>query len=280
MTDTDVLYPEFSVCMSVYKNDNANDFLAALRSISIKQTVKPQKIILVVDGPISEAIDKVISSFATEFENLQVIRLKENKGNAIARQTAINEVQTPWFAIMDSDDIAQSDRFEKQLSFIISNPSCDAVGGQIKEFIGTTDNIVGKRAVPLADEDVKKYMKSRCPMNFMTVMLRREQVENVGGVVDWYYEEDYYLWIRMALAGCTFANLPDTLVNVRVGKDMYQRRGGWRYFKSERKIQRFMLKNKLIGLPRYCYNVLGRFVVQVLMTNRMRSFVFQKLFRQ
>lgn len=37
----------------------------------------------------------------------------------------------------------------------------------------------------------------------------------------------------MALAGCKFANLPDTLVNVRVGKAMYQRRGGWKYFKSE-----------------------------------------------
>lgn len=84
----------------------------------------------------------------------------------------------------------------------------------------------------------------------------------------------------MAEAGCRFANLPDTLVNVRVGADMYQRRGGWRYFKSEARLQRYMLSHHLISVPRYIYNVAGRFVVQVAMPNRLRGFIFQKLFRK
>ena len=79
----------------------------------------------------------------------------------------------------------------------------------------------------------------------------------VGGYLDWYCDEDYYLWIRMAKAGCRFANLPDTLVNVRVGKDMYARRGGWRYFKSEAKLQSYMFRHRIISLPRYIYNVFG-----------------------
>ena len=122
-------------------------------------------------------------------------------------------------------------------------------------------------------------MKSRCPMNLVTMVMKKDSVEKAGGYIDWYCEEDYYLWVRMAEAGMTFANLSDNLVNVRVGKEMYQRRGGMRYFKSEAKLQKYMWKHGVIGFPRYIYNVAGRFAVQVAMPNSVRSFVFQKLFR-
>ena len=69
----------------------------------------------------------------------------------------------------------------------------------------------------------------------MTVMFRKDKILSVGNYIDWHYNEDYYLWIRLFLAGCQFANLPEVLVNVRVGKEMYQRRGGWKYFLSEAK---------------------------------------------
>ena len=88
-----------------------------------------------------------------------------------------------------------------------------------------------------------------------------------------------YLWIRMALNGNRFANLPDTLVNVRVGEDMYQRRGGVKYFMSEAELQCFMLRHKMIGFGRYGVNVVERFVVQVLIPNRIRSWVFQNFAR-
>ena len=61
----------------------------------------------------------------------------------------------------------------------------------------------------------------------------------------------------MALANMSFANLPDVLVNVRVGEEMYQRRGGMKYFKSEAKLQGYMMKHGIISLPRYVYNVAG-----------------------
>lgn len=84
----------------------------------------------------------------------------------------------------------------------------------------------------------------------------------------------------MAEAGCRFANLPGTLVNVRVGEEMYARRGGWKYFKSEKGLQDYMLRRKMIALPRYLFNVAVRFGVQVAMPNSLRGFIFRKLFRK
>ena len=181
---------------------------------------------------------------------------------------------------MDSDDIAHPDRFKNQIEYISLHPGIDIIGGQITEFTDNPNHIVGSRIVPCTDIEIKKYLKSRCPMNFVTVMIRKKALEEVGGIIDWYCEEDYYLWIRMVLASCQFANISTTIVNVRVGNGMYQRRGGWKYFKSERGIQVFMLQKGLISLPRYIYNVLGRFVVQILLPTNLRSFIFKILFRK
>lgn len=268
----------FSVCMSVYKNDNVNDFIDAVHSI-FNQTCPPNDIALVVDGPVSNTIVKAIESLEAEIPVMNVIWLKNNMGHAIARQTGLEAAKNNLVAVMDSDDISLPNRFEKQLCAFENNPDVSVVGGIIKEFIGTPDNIVGARIVPEWDPKIKDYMKSRCPMNLVTVMLKRDDVMKVGGYQDWYCEEDYYLWIRLALNGYKFYNIQENLVNVRVGKEMYQRRGGLKYFKSEAKLQKYMWKNGIISFPKYCFNVLLRLILQVLMPNKLRGWVFQTFAR-
>lgn len=268
----------FSVCMSVYHGDNAFYFREALESV-FSQSRKPDEVVLVVDGPISTDIDSVIDEYSQKETPLTIVRLEKNSGHAIARQTGLEAAKHEYIAIMDSDDVAVQDRFEKQMAYLEGHPEIDVLGGQIKEFIGEPTNVVGTRTVPLTDDDVKAYLKSRCPMNLVTVMMKKESVQRVGGYIDWYCEEDYYLWVRMVEHEMMFANLPDNLVNVRVGEEMYQRRGGLKYFRSEARLQRYMLNHELISVPRYLLNVTGRFVVQVAMPNKLRGLVFQKLFR-
>lgn len=237
---------EFSVCMSVYHGDNAIHFRQSLESI-YNQSLPPNEVVLVVDGPVGCDIDRVINDYRHLSIPFREIRLEHNSGHAIARQKGLDNAQYKYVAIMDSDDIATHDRFEKQISFINQHLDVDVIGGQIEEFIDNSNNIVGKRIVPLCDDEIKQYLKKRCPMNFVTVMFRKDSVQKVGGFIDWYCEEDYYLWVRMALQGMTFVNLPDNLVNVRVGEDMYQRRGGIKYFKSEVKLQKYMYNHHIIG---------------------------------
>ena len=269
----------FSVCMSVYKNDHPQYFKKAVNSIYSSQTVKPEEIILVVDGPVPEIITDAINELVQEIPILQILELKQNMGHAIARQTGLEAAKNELIAIMDADDIAVPKRFELQLKIFESNPNISVVGGIINEFIDTPENIVGTRVCPEQDNDIKDYLKSRCPMNLVTVMFRKSDIQAVGGYKNWYCEEDYYLWIRLALAGYKFHNINENLVNVRVGQEMYRRRGGVRYFKSEARLQKYMYTNNLISFLRYLYNVLIRFVVQVMLPNSIRGLVFQKFAR-
>lgn len=266
-----------SVSMCVYGGDNAEWFAQAVDSI-LNQTIKPDEIVLVVDGPVPDELDQIIRHYE-ENTLFHVIRFTENKGHGEARRAGLSQCKNEIVAIMDADDVSAKGRFEKQLIAFKEHPDADIVGGQITEFIECEDNIVGKRIVPQNDSEIKEYLKSRCPMNLVTVMFKKSSVEKVGGFIDWYCEEDYYLWVRMALAGMILMNIDDVLVNVRVGKDMYNRRGGIKYFRSEAGLQRYMLDNKVIDRTIYLKNIAKRFIVQVLMPNQIRGWVFRKFAR-
>ena len=269
---------KFSVAMCVYGKDNPEWFRIAVDSV-INQTKAPDEIVLVVDGPVPEELGAIIAEYE-RLDFFKVVRFEVNQGHGNARRAGLENCSHDIVAIMDADDISALDRFEKQLAVFDNDGDVDVVGGNITEFVGESDNVIGRREVYCSDEEIKHDMKTRCPMNLVTVMFKKTSVERAGGFVDWFCEEDYYLWLRMSLCGMKFANITNDLVNVRVGKEMYQRRGGMKYFKSEAKLQGFMLKNKIISFPIYVINVSKRLVVQVLLPNKLRGWVFKKFARK
>lgn len=265
----------FSVCMCVYHGDNPEWFGQAMESL-LNQTVVPDEIVLVVDGPVGLELDAVIESYE-KLNMIRIARLPENRGLGNARKVGMALCSHDLVAMMDADDLSVPERFEKQLAGFADNPGVSIVGGQIAEFIGSAESVVGIRTVSCTDEEIRVDLKKRCPFNHVSVMVRRRDIEKAGGYLDWYSNEDYYLWIRMYLEGLQFANVPEILVNVRVGEDMYRRRGGWKYFRSEAGLQNYMLRHKVIGFGTYVMNVAKRLIVQVLLPNTLRGWVY-KLF--
>lgn len=267
---------QYSVLMSLYKKEKPEYLRHAIDSM-IHQTVKPDEIVIVEDGPLTDELYAVLDEYASSITR---VRNEKNLGLGLALNVGLKACRNELVARMDTDDVSIAHRCEKQLAFFQRNPELSVVGGNIQEFVGDPSNCVGKRIVPSKDAAIKEYMKKRCPMNHMSVMFRKKDVAEVGGYMDWYCDEDYYLWVRMAMGGKSFGNLNEILVNVRVGDEMYSRRGGVRYFKSEAKLQKLMLEKGVISWGRYFINVLQRLVLQVLMPNRLRGFLFQKLARE
>lgn len=67
----------------------------------------------------------------------------------------------------------------------------------------------------------------------MTVIFKKSAVLESGNYRDFLWFEDYDLWVRMIQKGYKVANIPEVLVNVRAGDEMFARRGGWRYLKQD-----------------------------------------------
>ena len=146
---------KFSVLMSVYKNDKIDFLNEALNSI-LNQTILPNEIVLVKDGPLSDELNEFIVEYEKHTPILKVIESKENIGLGNALNLGMKYCSYDIIARMDSDDVCKSDRFEKQLNCFISDDNLSIVGSNISEFEGSIDNIVGSRIVPTEDIDIKK----------------------------------------------------------------------------------------------------------------------------
>ena len=270
---------KFSVIMSVYKSDKPELVRVALESL-LTQTRVPDEIVIVGDGPVPEALQQVITTLDFAPSTLTWLPQKENRGLGGALAIAVEAARYPYLARMDSDDICLPDRFEKQMRCFEEDPTLGVVGGMITEFVDSPDNIVTKRVLPLDDAAIKQFMKSRCGVNHVTVVFKKEDLLKAGNYRSDYRQEDYYLWARMLKAGCKFRNVPDVVVNVRSGKNQFARRSGWQYYLDHCSIFRYMQREGLITRRRLLYNYLVRFVVQFVMPNSLRTWTYQHVLRR
>ena len=177
-----MLVEKYSVLMSLYKKENPEHLRLALDSM-INQTVKPDEIVLVEDGPLTEELYSVVNEYSSF---LHIVKNETNLGLGLALNIGLNACRNELVARMDTDDICVLNRCEKQLSYFVNHPETSILGGQIEEFENTIDNVVGKRIVPTIDSDIKRYMKKRCPFNHMTVMFKKTEIIRSGNYQDWY----------------------------------------------------------------------------------------------
>ena len=265
--------------MSVYAKDKAPYLKEALDSV-INQTRPPDEIILIADGPVPQDITDMLESYKKTTPCLKVFYHPLNQGlGPVLAQGAVY-CSHNLIARMDSDDICAPERFEKQLACFAQDADLSIIGGQIEEFDAKTLKTIARRNVPLTDAEIKERLKSRSPFNHPSVMFKKTDILAAGGYRPFHLFEDYDLWMRMAARGLKMRNLPDILLRMRVDSNLYARRGGWKYFKSNKAAQDELLKLKIISLPRWVFNITVRFTAQVLMPNPVRSLFYKRALRR
>ena len=229
--------PPYSVLMSVYVKDDPEYLNLAIGSM-VAQTVPFEDMVIVCDGPLTDGLNEVLSGWQTQLGNrLKILRLPKNVGLGSALSEGMPLCSCDIVARMDADDISRLKRCEKQL-IRMNQESLDVVGGYIEEFNRVPGDMKKVRQVPISQEAISEFAKRRNPFNHMTVMFKKDTVEQVGGYQPFSLLEDYWLWGRLLMNGAFVSNLPEVLVDVRVGSGMYARRSGLAYFKSQRELFR------------------------------------------
>lgn len=272
-------YENYSVLMSVYYKENSEYLKQAIESIQ-SQTFPTDDFVLVCDGPLNQELDSVIKKKQQEMKNiLNVVRLKKNAGLGNALNKGIQQCKNELVARMDSDDISYPDRCEKQLMVFNTYPEISVCSGIVEEFATNPKVVESRRVPPETQEEIREFAKVRNPFNHPCVMYKKPDVEAVGSYKDFYLLEDYYLWVRMIMAGYQGYNLQEPLLHMRAGTDMYMRRGGLKYAKTQEKLFRFMKNNGFISKGQYIKNCVIR-GESSLAPNWLRKFVFEKVLRK
>lgn len=274
-----VEYREYSVLMSVYHKEKPEYLNQAIESIQT-QTISTNDFVLVCDGPLNEQLDGVIATKQQEMgDTLNVVRLAKNGGLGNALNEGIKYCKNELVARMDSDDIAYPDRCEKQIAVFNTHSEVSICSGIVEEFTTDPNTVDTKRVPPETNAEIVEFAKKRNPFNHPCVMYEKSAVEAVGSYQDFYLLEDYYLWLRMLMTGYQGYNIQEPLLHMRAGSDMYLRRAGWKYARTQARLFKFMKKQRFIGVGQYIKSCVIR-SGSSLAPNWLRKFMFEKVLRK
>lgn len=270
---------KFSVLMPIYYKENPDYFKVAIDSI-INQTLKPDEIVIVEDGKLTDELDKIIKFYKTQFPDLfNIVSLDNNVGQGEARNAGLKVCKYNYVALMDSDDISAPDRFEKQINYLKEHPQVDVIGSNITEFEGAPENIISRKVVPLSHDEIFHFGKWRSPMNNMTVVYKKDKVLKAGGYNTFNFGEDYYLFSKMLMNGAKFYNLEECLVNARAGSRMLAKRVGVKRILQEIQLFWKFYRMGYINIFELVRNVTLKFLLRIIPSS-LRAWIYKKFLRK
>ena len=201
-----MLEPKISVIMPVF---NAFPFLSESIQSILNQTFSEFELIILNDKSTDESL-QIINNFKAIDNRIVLIDKEQNVGPANLRNEGINIAKGDYIALMDADDIAMPNRFEKQLTFLKNNPEIGLCGTWFTFFDAESKTI--KHSV---DSDaIKVSFLHSCNIGNPTVMFKKEVLGDLKFDNDYVPVEDYDLWSRL-LAKTKFYNIPESLLNYR-----------------------------------------------------------------
>lgn len=229
--------------MSVY---NGMPYLKeAVKSI-LNQTYKNLEFIIVDDASSDGTWRYLISLKA---RRIKLIKNKKNLGLAASLNIALWQAHGDLIARMDADDISLPERFERQVEFLLKNPSIDLCGTWA-DLIDGNGIVVGEKKYPISDNLMKKALAWYSPIIHPTLMTRAKVLKKLAGYDPKFdFAEEYELLMR-AKNKFKMANIPQKLLFWRLWNKRRSRQ-------NMRRMGQVDLTIKLTALKRDGLNLLG-----------------------
>lgn len=265
---------KYSVLMSLYKKEKPEYLRIALDSM-LKQTIEPDEIVLVEDGPLTDELYEVLS----DYPMLHRIRNEKNLGLGLALNVGLKQCRNELVARMDTDDCSKPNRCEKQLARFLEKPYLAIVGSHIDEFSGEVSNVISQRIVPTTSEDIYKFSKKRSAFNHPAVMYSKTAVLENNGYSDLKRNQDVDLFGRMQFEGYKAENIDEALLLFRSSDELAKRRKSWQNTWSYIATIRKFWKMGYSSFSDYAIVAIAQ-TGMYLMPVKMQNYIYKKLLRK
>ena len=193
--------PLISVIMPAY---NAGLHIREALGSVLAQTFTDFEVIAVDDGSKDDTAAQIAEAAASD-NRVRLVR-QPNGGVSCARNLALSAASGSVFALLDGDDVWDSQFLEEQFRILRARTDVDIVTGNAFEMGGHRD---GQPARPFPDTrpnpDLAAILADEAAVFIMT-LFRRAVYERIGGFDESLRtNEDYDYWLRAAAAGFVFA---------------------------------------------------------------------------
>ena len=223
---------KYSVLMSLYIKEEPVYLRQSIDSM-LNQTVMPDEIVIVEDGPLTDELYAIIDEYDKASRCLfTIVKNEKNIGLGLALNNGLKVCRNDLVARMDTDDISKPYRCEKQLAAFQADPELSIVGAWVDEFHIMLDEVISTRAVPCKHEDIYNFAKKRSAFNHPVVMYRKSKILENNGYGNLRRNQDVDLFGRMLFNGCKAENIGEALLWFRSNDDLAKRRKSWENTKS------------------------------------------------
>lgn len=210
----EIINDMISVIMPVYNGEN---YLKESIESILNQSYKNFEFIIINDGSVDYS-SNIIKKYMEKDDRIIFIDRK-NKGLVESLNDGIRLAKGEYIARMDCDDISLDKRFEKQVKFLVDNPSIDIVGAYI-EVIGDKSN----------SDKVEAWFNQKWSNNesllrstegsiiaHPTAMIRSRVIKELKGYRNLYSRmEDDDLWVRCLKCGSKIDIIDEQLLKYRI----------------------------------------------------------------
>lgn len=216
--------PLVSVIMGIY--NTADSLPMSIQSI-LDQTYTNWELIMCDDCSTDNTYE-VALEYAKKYDNIKVVRNKENKRLAYSLNHCLKYAQGEYVARMDADDICLPERFEKQVMFLNNNPEYMVVGSTIIPY----DEEGDREPRMIKEYPVARDMKRGVTFFHPTIMMRKEGYDALEG----YYVshrtrkgQDLDMWFRFYAKGFKGYNIQEPLLKYHESLDDYKKKRNLSY---------------------------------------------------
>ena len=197
---------------------NGAPFIHQALESCLNQTRPPAQII-VVDDASTDGSSEILDEFARAGQ-ITLLRNEINLGRCPSFDRALELVNTKYVAILDADDLALPNRFERQVAFMEAHPAVGCSGSFV-QYINARDEKIAHGVLDLLTEhDFERYLKSDEPFGLYcpAVILRSEVIKNpaLRFRKRFWPASDIDLWNRIAESGWKVLAQPEFLTAYRV----------------------------------------------------------------
>jgi glycosyltransferase EpsE len=235
-----------SVIMSTH---NGGKYIANSIVSIINQTFTDWELII-CDDCSSDDTNKIISRFSQKDSRIKILTNTTNKKLAFSLNECLAVACGEFIARMDDDDVAQEDRFQKQVAFLDSHKEYDVVGCNLRLF--NSNGYQGERLFP-EHADLKNNPHRIVQFAHPTIMMRHKIMKELKGYTVAKYTDrgqDFDLWARFFAAGYRGYNLQETLLDYRIADSGYKKTSFRNAFYS---LIRHIKCYRLLHFPLYMY---------------------------
>ena len=205
---------KISVLIPCHSLKYLTDSIASIANQTLGEDL--YEVILVGDRIDLEEAERILSNHISNFRILK----SELPGIVNALNLGLTNIDSPYVARLDDDDLMTPDRLEKQLLYLEKNVEVVAVGGQIK-LIGEDGMFLQNANFPLRVHLTARSLFTGSPVAHPASMFRCNIVKSIGGYRD-FLPEDWDLWVRLREIGLV-ENLPDVILQYRVHPNQQSR---------------------------------------------------------